>query len=64
MREAWIHLQCPDCEEQWEADPADLPAPGGEFTCEECGSRRPIAEFVKTKEGLQIHEQFHGGETR
>ena len=27
MQEAWIQLQCPGCEEQREANPADLPEP-------------------------------------
>ena len=59
MREAWIRLECPACTEQWERDPADLPAPGNEYACEHCGDERPIVEFVKTKEGLEIHENFH-----
>ncbi|EMA41718.1 DUF7836 family putative zinc-binding protein [Halobiforma nitratireducens] len=59
MREPWIDLECPSCHEQWESDPADLPEPGKEFGCEHCDDRRPVSEFVKTSEGLEIHESFH-----
>ncbi|PSP46640.1 hypothetical protein BRC60_09825 [Halobacteriales archaeon QH_1_68_42] len=33
MQEAWIQLQCPGCEEQREANPADLPGPQATRTC-------------------------------
>ncbi|APW98314.1 hypothetical protein CHINAEXTREME_11145 [Halobiforma lacisalsi AJ5] len=59
MSTPWIDLECPSCREQWEDDPADLPAPGNEFTCEHCDDERPVSEFVKTPEGLEIHENFH-----
>ncbi|GAB3673553.1 DUF7836 family putative zinc-binding protein [Halopiger thermotolerans] len=59
MREGWIQLECPDCGDQWEADPADLPSPGNRYVCEHCASERPIPEFVKTKRGLDILEEFH-----
>ena len=60
MREGWIRLECADCGEQWDADPADLPAPGNEFRCDHCGSERPVAEFPKTPRGLDILKEFHG----
>ena len=59
MREGWIQLECADCGEQWTADPADLPAPGNRYDCDHCGSERPIAEFAKTPQGLNILEEFH-----
>ncbi len=59
MSEAWIDLECPDCAEQWERNLTELPAPGNEFRCDHCDAERPIAEFVKTQRGLEIHEQFH-----
>ncbi|RKD94704.1 DUF7836 family putative zinc-binding protein [Halopiger aswanensis] len=58
MREGWIDLECPDCGDHWEADPASLPSPGNRYTCERCESERPIAAFVKTKRGLDILESF------
>ena len=62
MREAWITLLCPDCETEWDGDPAELPAPGNEYRCEHCGATRPVVEFVKTQEGLEIHRTFHGSD--
>lgn len=60
MQEAWIQLHCPDCQENWEANPADLPEPDSEFSCQHCDSARPTAEFVKTTRGLEILRDFHG----
>lgn len=59
MQEAWIPLLCPECGEVWESPPNDLPAPGTEFVCTHCGRERPVAEFVKTKEGLEMLKEFH-----
>ena len=61
MQEAWIQLQCPNCEEQWEANPADLPAPDSTHACEHCGVERRGAEFAKTARDFEILEEFHGG---
>ncbi len=60
MSVAWIPLSCTGCDKEWEGEPASLPAPGNEFECPYCGNRRPVAEFVKTKEGLTVLEEFHG----
>lgn len=60
MSEAWIQLQCPNCEERWEANPSDLPEPSTSRTCEHCGASRPTAEFMKTKRDLEILEEFKG----
>ena len=62
MREAWIRLECPECTETWEANPADLPAPGRSFTCKHCGATRSISEFPRTQRGFEILESFHGEE--
>ena len=61
MPEAWIQLRCPECEEQWEANPTELPAPQREFTCNHCETARPTAEFMKTMRDLEILESFHEG---
>jgi hypothetical protein len=58
MNEAWIPLECTDCENVWEAMPAALPTPDAEFECPYCGARDPLTSFVKTPEGLQILEAF------
>ena len=59
MQEAWIQIQCPACEEQWEANPADLPEPGDEFTCEYCEETRTVSEFAKTVRDFEILDNFH-----
>ncbi|MFC7138564.1 hypothetical protein ACFQMA_01785 [Halosimplex aquaticum] len=59
MQEAWIQLRCPDCGEQWEANPVDLPEPQGSFTCEQCDGARPVSEFTKTARDFEILESFH-----
>ena len=59
MQEAWIQLQCPDCTEQWEANPADLSEPQREFDCAHCETTRPLSEFTKTVRDFEILEEFH-----
>lgn len=59
MVEAWIQLQCPDCGENWERNPTDLPAPDEEFACTHCGERRPTAEFMRNTRDLEILSTFH-----
>lgn len=59
MPEAWIELECPACGVDWEANPADLPAPGEDFECRSCGAERPTSEFAKTTRGLEILAEFH-----
>lgn len=61
MQEAWIQLQCPDCAEQWEANPSDVPEPGDALTCEHCDATRRVSEFAKTTRDFEILESFHGG---
>lgn len=59
MQDGWIPLECTDCGTELEYSPADLPPTGNEFTCENCQSTRPVAEFVQTQEGLEMLEEFH-----
>ena len=59
MPEAWIRLQCPNCEQSWEASPSDLPEPRTTFECRHCGERRPTAEFMPTSRDLEILKEFH-----
>ncbi|MFB6310985.1 MAG: hypothetical protein ABEH64_07360 [Salinirussus sp.] len=61
MNEAWIELQCPACGEDWEANPAELPAPDERFRCNHCGEERPTGEFALTTRGFEILEEFHEG---
>jgi len=60
MQEAWIQLRCPACETQWEANPADLPAPQETQTCDSCGETRRLSELAKTARDLEVLEEFHG----
>lgn len=59
MSEAWVELACPDCADEWQANPSDLPSPGEQLTCDGCGAVRPTAEFLRTQRALEILEQFH-----
>jgi DNA-directed RNA polymerase subunit RPC12/RpoP len=60
MNAAWIPLECTACDETWEATPESLPEPDTEFECPYCSDRSPVKSFVKTREGLQILEEFQG----
>lgn len=60
MNEAWIPLECPSCLEVWESALNALPPLGTEFECPYCEARHPVAEFVKTREGLKILRTFQG----
>lgn len=59
MRNAWVQLECPNCEETWEANPSDLPAPRERSTCNHCDATFRTAEFMKTGRDLEILEGFH-----
>ena len=59
MQESWIPLQCPECNESWEATLADLPEPDESFVCDHCDAVRPTAEFTKTARGLEILRDFY-----
>lgn len=59
MVEAWIQLLCPKCEETWEANPNDLPAPSKKFSCNHCQTTRPMAEFMRTARDLEILENLY-----
>ncbi len=61
MPEAWIQLRCPECEEHWEENPADLPTPEKEFQCRHCNARHPVSEFMRAKRDLEILQEFHTG---
>ena len=60
MQEAWIQLDCPVCDKQWEANPANLPAPERTLTCQSCGSNRRTSEFLKTARDFEILTEFTG----
>ncbi|GAB3668574.1 DUF7836 family putative zinc-binding protein [Halopiger thermotolerans] len=60
MQRSWVPLECVECGEQWEKPPEELPTPGNEFVCDNCGTDRPISEFIKTKQGLKVLKQFYG----
>ncbi|MFB6135399.1 MAG: hypothetical protein ABEJ04_01440 [Halobacteriaceae archaeon] len=60
MNEAWIQLRCPACQEDWESNPADLPAPDQSFECPHCGEDASMREFMKTPRALDILAEFHG----
>jgi hypothetical protein len=59
MQEARIRLRCPDCEEQWEANPSDLPVSSDRLTCDGCGESRRVSEFAKTARSLEVLEAVH-----
>jgi hypothetical protein len=59
MQEAWVTLQCPDCEEHWEAQVGDLSAPDTEFDCHSCETVAPLAEFMQTSRDLEVLQEFH-----
>ncbi|WP_449271466.1 DUF7836 family putative zinc-binding protein [Halobacterium bonnevillei] len=59
MSEPWIQRHCPDCADQWAANPVTLPSPDEEFQCPHCGARRPVSEFVRAKRDLEVHGEFH-----
>ena len=59
MNEAWIQLRCPSCQEDWEANPTDLPAPDRSFECPYCGESGTMRAFMKTERGLEILGEFH-----
>lgn len=58
MTPAWIHLECPGCQEVWESTLDAVPELGGEFQCPYCRTTNPVAEFVRTKEGLSVLEEY------
>jgi len=59
MNPAWIDLTCPDCDEDWEAELADLPPADEDFTCPHCASSRPTGEFTRTTRDFEILQEFH-----
>ena len=58
MQEAWLQLQCPACETDWEEKVNDLPAPESDYECHDCGSTRPLSEFMQTARDLEILREF------
>lgn len=54
MDEAWITLQCPDCNERREANPADFDGPSVDHECDACGATHTLSEFCETKRDLEI----------
>ncbi|MBV0922977.1 hypothetical protein KTS45_02090 [Halomicroarcula limicola] len=59
MQEAWLQLQCPACEEDWEEKVADLSGPESSFECDSCGETRPLSEFMQTSRDLEVLREFH-----
>lgn len=59
MPPAWIQLRCPNCEEGWEEDPTDLPAPDTEYQCQHCWARHPTSGFMRSTRDLEILTEFH-----
>lgn len=60
MKPAWIHLECPSCQEVWESTLDAVPSLGDRFDCPYCETRNPAREFVKTQEGLKVLREFQG----
>lgn len=58
MQEAWLQLRCPACTDSWEDHVSDLPAPDTAFTCDDCGTERPLSEFMRTARDLEVLQEF------
>lgn len=58
MKPAWIHLECPGCQEVWESTLDAVPALGGTFECPYCQVSNPTREFVRTQEGLETLAEY------
>lgn len=58
MAESWIALECPECGEDWEASPSELPGPDATFQCQHCDHEGRMAEFVRTQRSLEILREF------
>jgi uncharacterized Zn ribbon protein len=59
MNEAWIQLQCPECETTWEENPAEMPEPDAEYACDSCGTTRSAGEFARSTRDFEILADFH-----
>ena len=58
MQEAWLQLQCPACSVSWEERVSDLSAPDTQFDCDDCGTERPLSEFMRTTRDLEVLQEF------
>jgi predicted RNA-binding Zn-ribbon protein involved in translation (DUF1610 family) len=58
MNEAFVQLVCPECTKDWEAKPMDLPAADVAFSCPDCGTERPLAEFMRTERDFEVLKEF------
>nr|ABQ75832.1 hypothetical protein [uncultured haloarchaeon] len=58
MVEAFVRLLCPQCGKNWQADPTDLPDHRETFSCQDCGTDRRLAEFMRTERDLEVVQQF------
>ena len=58
MVEAFVRLQCPECQKGWEENPAELPDHTAQFTCPSCETARRLAEFMRTERDLETVKQF------
>lgn len=59
MQEAWVDLQCAECDARWEENPSDLPAADATFRCPHCKHEDITATFMATQRGLEILRSFH-----
>lgn len=62
MAEAWVQLQCVECEKRWQENPAELPAPKEEYRCPDCETRATVGEFLLTQQDLETVRGLQGGE--
>ncbi|MDT3435355.1 hypothetical protein [Haloarcula sp. 1CSR25-25] len=61
MQEAWLQLRCPACSADWEERVSDLSAPETQFVCDDCGTERPLSEFMRTARDLEVLQEFTDG---
>jgi predicted RNA-binding Zn-ribbon protein involved in translation (DUF1610 family) len=54
MQEAYVQLTCPSCDKHWEEDANHMPDPKESFTCPDCASEHPAAEFARTERDLEV----------
>lgn len=59
MNVVWIPLRCDECENEWEGTPDSIPAPRSKFECPYCGVKGPVADFVRSQEGMELLETHY-----
>ena len=58
MVEAFVRLQCPECNTDWEENPSDLPGSKNNYSCPSCHATRRLAELMRTDRDLETLKQF------